>query len=274
MNEYEALFYSDALSHHGVLGMHWGIRRYQNPDGSYKPGAEGRYAQKVNGNNITPSEDYVRSRAKKRQEMSDDELKAVVQRLNNESQYEQNINKLEPKESLLKNKKDKSESEDAKNARKFDAKMMSNEELKEAVDRLEKEKRYSDLQRELDSPINRWIKDTTKSFLKDIGDAVVNEIKKETKDYLTGEKTRKEQEASYNQAKKEADRAADLLKKHREEMKNDEKQLQQQRQQHEKEKNNREAIKLSNQKENEENQRKKQRERDWNLYLKLKNNWR
>lgn len=31
------------LSHYGVDGTHWGIRRYQNKDGSYKPGAEGRY---------------------------------------------------------------------------------------------------------------------------------------------------------------------------------------------------------------------------------------
>ena len=28
------------LAHHGIKGMHWGVRRYQNPDGSYT--AEGR----------------------------------------------------------------------------------------------------------------------------------------------------------------------------------------------------------------------------------------
>ncbi len=35
--------YSNELFHHGVRGQRWGIRRYQNEDGSYKPGAEGRY---------------------------------------------------------------------------------------------------------------------------------------------------------------------------------------------------------------------------------------
>lgn len=35
---------SDELAHHGVEGQKWGRRRYQNEDGSYKPGAEGRYA--------------------------------------------------------------------------------------------------------------------------------------------------------------------------------------------------------------------------------------
>lgn len=34
---------SSELYHHGILGQKWGVRRYQNEDGSYKSGAEGRY---------------------------------------------------------------------------------------------------------------------------------------------------------------------------------------------------------------------------------------
>lgn len=37
----------NSLSHHGILGQKWGVRRYQNPDGSLTPDGQKRYLKSM-----------------------------------------------------------------------------------------------------------------------------------------------------------------------------------------------------------------------------------
>lgn len=43
MSYYSNEYYSDYLEHHGIKGQKWGVRRYQNPDGSLTPEGRERY---------------------------------------------------------------------------------------------------------------------------------------------------------------------------------------------------------------------------------------
>ena len=73
--------YDNELYHHGIKGMRWGVRRYQNPDGSLTNA--GRKRRKQNAH-----EDYIRAHSKKSiREMSDAELRSRNNRLQMEQQY-------------------------------------------------------------------------------------------------------------------------------------------------------------------------------------------
>lgn len=65
---------NNSIKHAGVKGMRWGVRRYQNKDGSLTPAGKKRYSEQER------QADRMRS-------MSDDELRRVTNRLRAENDY-------------------------------------------------------------------------------------------------------------------------------------------------------------------------------------------
>lgn len=77
------------LRHAGIKGMRWGVRRYQNPDGTLTEAGKKRYGSC--GNTKTkkePHPDYAEVHPRKNVKyMSNDELKRANNRLNAEKNY-------------------------------------------------------------------------------------------------------------------------------------------------------------------------------------------
>lgn len=81
--------YGSTLCHWGIKGMKWGVRRYQNKDGTLTAAGKKHYAGDGNaGEGATTKTEYAPKRTgKDASAYTDEELRARIQRMQMEDQY-------------------------------------------------------------------------------------------------------------------------------------------------------------------------------------------
>ena len=108
LSKKEVIRVDNELQHHGVKGQKWGVRRFQNSDGSLTNEGRRRYSsddfkdakKKIDkGKEVVDGATKAKKKAVEKQheqkikkdlsEMSDQELRAIVNRLNMEERYTQ-----------------------------------------------------------------------------------------------------------------------------------------------------------------------------------------
>lgn len=133
---------SSYLEHHGIKGQKWGIRRFQNADGSLTPDGKKRYG--VNDKKVkykvklqSPFEKKQEKLARKEQRMSE---KEEIQRRKNElKERQKNLKNLGKSKETIKeeNKPDLNQKKSAKD--------MTDEELRNFINRYNLEKQYNSI---------------------------------------------------------------------------------------------------------------------------------
>lgn len=124
---------TNELIHYGVKGMKWGVRRYQNPDGSLTPAGEKRYDRDKRENAAKKKENRVDVSKPDPKRWAREDLQRTKKVVDSTSKL------VEDAQSVTNNRK----KEKIKNS--FDLSDMSDSELRDQINRLNMERQYKEL---------------------------------------------------------------------------------------------------------------------------------
>ena len=95
------------IAHHGIIGMKSGVRRYQNKDGTLTNAGKTRYSTDSDAGSSAPNSGVGKktdTSSKSVSEMSDEELRSRLNRINMEDQYNAAMAKRNPQKNQRVNK--------------------------------------------------------------------------------------------------------------------------------------------------------------------------
>lgn len=164
----------NTLCHHGIKGQKWGVRRYQNPDGSLTNAGRKKYGTKTNFERVQAAKKAATIGVKKRKAME----KANARTAKEIAKYEKKagLNKSESKSVVKSNSKPKTINE------------MTNEEIQERIDRINLENKLISLTPQKVSAGQRFVnsvKGAAISIAKEKGTKIVGDyIDKQVREKL------------------------------------------------------------------------------------------